>query len=358
MSSEYMIWVKTQARTCQYNLASSGLANYPLANLPVKLDDLELTGPSYYGYEPLQQAIAQKCNVSPDQVFAAIGTSLANHIAMAVLLQPDDEILIEHPTYELLISTASYLGATIKRFNRKFEDGFQTDLREIERVISPKTRLIVLTNLHNPSSALTDETTLKHIGEIGRSVGARVLVDEVYLDAAFDLAPRSSIHLGKEFIVTSSLTKVYGLSGLRCGWVLAEPELIGKMWHLNDLFGNIPAHSAERLSVIAFDNLETIAKHASLLLKTNHTVIDGFLASYIDLEAKKSNFGTLAFPRLKNGNSEELCRLLMNKYDTVVVPGKFFEMPGYFRIGFGCKTETLKEGLERLGMALQELRTS
>src|SRR5205085_8584350 len=104
---------------------------------------------------------------------------------------------------------------------------------------------IVVTNLHNPTSTLTGEDTIREIGEIARRAGARVLVDEVYLDAAFEKAPRSAAHLGDHFIVTSSLTKVYGLSGLRCGWIIGDPKLATAMWRLNDLFGVIPAHMAE-----------------------------------------------------------------------------------------------------------------
>src|ERR687883_181558 len=103
MSSTYMQWAKTHLRA-RFNLASSGLVNYPLSKLPVKVEDLELSGPSYYGYEPLQKALAAKCCVTPECVVAATGTSMANHLVMAALIEPGDEVLIEHPTYELLIS--------------------------------------------------------------------------------------------------------------------------------------------------------------------------------------------------------------------------------------------------------------
>ena len=93
-----------------------------------------------------------------------------------------------------------------------------------------------MTNLHNPSGALIDDETLKQIGEIARRVGARVLVDEVYIETLFETSPRTSFHFGNEFVVTSSLTKAFGLSGLRCGWIFAEPELAKRMWLLNDLF--------------------------------------------------------------------------------------------------------------------------
>jgi aspartate/methionine/tyrosine aminotransferase len=249
MGSDYMVWAKTRSRA-RFNLATSGVLNYPISELGVTLEDLELSGPSWYGYEPLQNALAAKSQVTPDNVVAANGTSQANHLAMAVLLAPGDEVLIEQPVYDPVLALARHLGARVKRFHRRLEDGFRIDPREIERSVSRRTRLIVITNLHNPSSALTDKETLVEIQGIAREVGARVLVDEVYLEALFDGSP-SAFHLGREFIVTSSLTKAYGLSGLRCGWILAEPELAESMRRLNDLFCVIPPHSAELLSVIA-----------------------------------------------------------------------------------------------------------
>ena len=354
MSSAYMQWSKSHVHV-KYNLAASGLTNFPLSMLPVRVEDLEITGESYYGYAPLQQELARHCGVSTEQIFSTIGTSLANHIAMAVLIEPEDDILIEEPTYELLISTAHYLGANVKRFPRRMENGFQIVPQDIENAITARTKLIVLTNLHNPSSALTDEETLRRIGEVARSVGARVLVDEVYLDAAFKLAPRSSIHLGKEFVVTNSLTKVYGLSGLRCGWVLAEPELIQRMWHLNDLFGNHPPHASERLSVIAFQHLHNIRSWARSIITDNQKVVYDMLHSRGDIECFFPGYGTVVFPRLRSGRVEDLDAHLMQHYQTVIAPGKFFGTPEYFRIGLGGKPEIFREGMRNVCRALDEL---
>jgi aspartate/methionine/tyrosine aminotransferase len=353
MSSAYMQWAKTRSQA-RFNLASSGLINYPLTKLPAQIEDLDLSGLSYYGYEPLQQALAAKCNAPPECVVAATGTSMANHLVMAAVIKPGDEVLIESPTYELLLNVAQYLGAEIKRFKRTFDEGFKLNLDEVERHTGARTRLIVLTNLHNPTSVLTNSETLKQLGEIARRVGARVLVDEVYLEALFERAPRSAFHLGAEFITTNSLTKVYGLSGLRCGWILAEPEMAKRLWHLNDLFGVIPAHAAERLSCIALEHLDGIAAHARHLLETNKRVLNSFFSTRDDLDWIRHEYGTVSFPRLKQGNADRLCALLAEKYETSVVPGRFFEMPQHFRIGIGGETETLTAGLERLSLALDE----
>ncbi len=352
-SSEYMIWAKTRSHA-RFNLATSGVMHYPLASLPVTLADLEISGPSFYGYEPLQEALAAKCGVPPECLVAATGTSGANHLAMAAILEAGDEVVIEHPAYELMEAAARSLDAEVKSFPRLAERGYALDPAAVERVITPRTRLIVVTNLHNPSGAMADEAALKEIGALARGAGALVMVDEVYLDAAFERAPRSAFHLGPEFIVTSSLTKVYGLSGLRCGWILAQPELAQRMWRLNDLYGNIPAHAAERLSVIALENLPKIAARSRALLDANRAVITRFFDGREDLQVFRPESGTVYFPKILRGTVHDLCTRLREKYETAVVPGMFFGMPAHIRIGIGGETALLEEGLDRLGRALDE----
>lgn len=357
MHSPYMHWAKTHFHA-KYNLANSGLTNYPLTGLHVELKELELTGSSYYGYEPLLHAIGERYNVTTKQIYTTLGTSFANFMVLTLLFEPGAEILIEHPTYELLISTAQHVGYKVKRFHRRFEDNFQIDISALKKSVTPKTRLIILTNLHNPSSALTDDKILKEIGKIARSVGAYICVDEVYLDSAFELSLRSSISLGKEFIITNSLTKVYGISGLRCGWVFAKPELVQKMWYLTDLFYVKHAHIAEQLSVTAFQNLDKIKEWSRSNLEQNHRLLNKFLDTRKELEVFRPGYGTVVFPRLKKGNVEDLYKLLENKYDTAITPGRFFEMPDFFRIGLGCKPSIFKIGLHNISKALDELRLS
>ena len=118
---------------------------------------------------------------------------------------------------------------------------------------------------------------MREIGEIARTVGARVLVDEVYLDAVYDNTPRTSFHLGPQFVVTSSLTKVYGVSGLRCGWILAEPELARAMWRLNDLFAATPVHPGELLSVAVLRNLEAVRERLARIVEADRMALDEFL---------------------------------------------------------------------------------
>lgn len=352
-TSTYMNWAKTQSGA-RFNLCNSGLTSLTVKDLNVSLDDLELTDGGY-GYQPLLQAIGSRYHVNTDCVVTAAGTSFANHLAIAALIDPGDEVLFEQPAYEPMLATTQFLGGRVRRFSRRFEDGFQLNVEEVQKQVTANTKLVVVTNLHNPSSAMTEDQALKQIGAIAKRVGARVLVDEVYLESLFEPEPRTAFHLGEEFVVTNSLTKVFGLSGLRCGWIFAEPTLARRMWLLTDLFASTPVHCGERLSVIAFDQIDELAKRSKSILDKNRSLMNEFLDSRMDLELVRPNCGTVMFPRLKNGTSDELCALLKEKYETSVVPGGFFEMPAHFRVGLAGDSDELREGLERLGKALDEV---
>ena len=353
--SNFMHWAKTRPQA-KYDLALSGILNLPFAELDAKLSDLELHGDNAYGYRPLVEALAHHRNVAPENVVTVSGgTSMANHMAMAALLEHGDEVLIEQPTYDPLLAIAEYLGAKIKRFPRRFEDGFKIDVAQLKEQITSRTRLIVVTNLHNPSSALVEETALRKIGELARDVEARVLVDEVYLEAMFENSPGPASSLGPEFVATSSLTKGYGLSGLRCGWIFAEPKLAEKIRRLDDIFAASAPHVMERLSMAAITQLPKITTRAKSMLETNRQTLRKFFQTRNDVDVVPTKFGTTSFPRLRDVDVDQLCALLIEKYQAGVVPGRFFESPNHIRIGMCCDPALFKSGAERLGQALDEL---
>jgi aspartate/methionine/tyrosine aminotransferase len=354
LQSAYMHWAKFK-RPVRFALTTSEVPHFRMDRLPLTIEDLDLDGASHPRYAPLRERIAGRYGVTTEQVVAADGTSMANFLAMAALITPGDEVLVEQPTYEPMLGAASFLGAQIKRFERKTADAFRLDPAAVEQMLTPNTRLIVITNLHNPSSTLADEAELRAIGDLAATVGARVLVDEVYLDAAVP-PRRSSVHLGPAFVVTNSLTKVYGLSGLRCGWILAEPALAECMWRLNDLFGVNQAHAAERLACIAFDHIDEVIGGNLAILERNRKLFNAFVARRDDVDCAPAEHGITAFPRWAGGDTQRLDDHLREQYDTAVVPGRWFEMPDHFRVGFGLATNEFDEALARLAAALDDLR--
>lgn len=353
--SRYMEWAKL-CSSSRHNLATSGMESLPLAALRVDVEQLEITGPGGYGYEPLLHAIAGRYRVPPASVVSAIGTSMANYLALAATTEPGDEIVVEQPGYEPILSTAQYLGLNVVRFQRRAEENFAIDLADLERQITPRTRAIVITNLHNPSGALCPEETLRHVAALARRGGIYVLVDEVYLEMRFEAEPQTAFHIDPErFLITNSLTKAYGLSGLRCGWVLAAPALATRMWHINDLHGVNFAHPAELLSVFAFEKLAHISAHMKTSLEQNRELLRAFLNSRKDLECYWPDHGTIVFPRLRRGDVDQLCELLRARFDTSIAPGHFFDAAVHFRIGVGGSTDSVGDALAQLGKGLDYL---
>ena len=354
MRSSYLHWAKNQ-KPARFELGSSEVSHYRLDSLPFTIADLEIDGASRYRYMPLREAIGRRYGVPADQIVCTDGTSMATMLAMAAIISPGDEVLIEAPAYEPLVSAASFLGARIERFERRPDSNFRLDSAAVEQALGPQTRLIIITNLHNPSGVLADEADLRAVGALAARTNALVLVDEAYLDSAASPA-RSAVHLGDRFVCTNSLTKVYGLSGIRCGWILAAPPLAESMWRLNELFGVAQAHPAEQLGCIAFDHLDEIARNTLALLNSNRALYNDFLANSDDLLGHPMTDGITTFPRWQGGDAEPLSNLLREEFDTSIVPGCWFGMPDHFRIGVGRPTEVVREGLARLGSALDRLR--
>ncbi len=349
--SEYMHWAKQQSHP-RFHLATSGVGAYPLRELQFDFSRLEINGDNSYGFKPLLGAISAKYGVGPDHIVeVAGGTSMANHLAMAAILEPGDEVLVEQPAYGPLLDAARYLQAEIKRFPRPAENGFAIEADAVRAAITPKTRLIVLTNLHNPTSVLTPEATLQEIGDMAASVGAYVLVDEVYLDAVYENTPRSSVHLGTQFVATNSLTKVYGLSGLRCGWILAAPDLVRRMRLLNDVYGATNGYPAEVLSAAAFQQLDAIRDRARRIVDADRVLLAQFLERTPALSATRTEWGTTSFIHMGEGVDDFLIKL-REEHETSAVPGRFFETPTHFRLGMGVNSEMFAEGLQRIAAAL------
>jgi aspartate/methionine/tyrosine aminotransferase len=184
-------------------------------------------------------------------------------------------------------------------------------------------------------------------------VGGLVLVDEVYLDAVYEDSPRTSFHLGSQFVVTSSLTKVYGVSGLRCGWILAQPDLAWKMRRLNDLYSATPVHPGELLSVVAFQHLDLLRQRARRIVEADRKLLRDFLKQQRAVSAVETRWGTTSFMRLMKGDANVFLEHLRSEFDTSAVPGRFFEMADHFRIGMGVDTRMFAEGLNRIGCALE-----
>jgi aspartate/methionine/tyrosine aminotransferase len=353
LSTPYIEWAKLQ-QSAPYNLAISGMPHASIDDIGGPPLDMPISSSNGYGYPPLLEAIAGKHGVSVHQIVTCTGCSMANYLALATLIAPGDEVLLERPTYEPLLRVAEHLGATIRRFERPPHEDCAVSAARVIEAITPRTRVIVLANLHNPSAQLVRDDVLREIGDAAASVGARVLVDEVYLDAVFDETPRSAVHLGAAFIATNSLTKVYGLSALRCGWIIADDDFARRAWRLADLYGNVQPFAPEWLASRAFGYLPALRERAKRLLTENRALLDEWLRSRSDVTAIAATYGTTVCVRPTSMDAGTLSEQLRRHHGVSVVPGSFFEMPDYVRVGLTQAPALFQEGLTRIGDCLDD----
>jgi aspartate/methionine/tyrosine aminotransferase len=348
-----MEWAKSRRKPA-IDLAGSNLLACTLEDLPGAREALDIAGESPNGYPPLVEAIALRYGVASDRVATAGGCSGANFLALAALLNAGDEILIERPAYDPLIAAAKMLGAHTRFFERRFEDGYALDPDRIASAIGPMTRVIVITDPHNPTGALATEESLSALARLAASAGLSVLVDEVYQDTVLGQRPPPAATRSPVFVSTNSLTKAYGLASLRCGWALASPDLAERIRRARDVVDVWAPMPSDRMSVLAFQNLESLAARARALIESNARLVAAFFSGRADLACVASR-ATIAFPRLTGvEDAGDFARRLLEKHGTAVAPGAFFGAPAHFRISFGGATDPLTAGLEAIARCLDE----
>lgn len=357
--SGYMSWAKglPQARA---NLARSGVAPCPPSLLRLRARDLVLHAPAGDGTRALREAIGRRYRVGPDQVFSVSGgTSLANFVACAAVLHgagPGSEAIVERPTYEPLLRTLEAFGCRVRRLERGEGDGWAVDLDRFASLLSRRTRLAVVTNLHNPTGTRIPIDTLATMAALLRKRGGFLLVDEVYLECVFARRSLSAVHAGPNVLATNSLTKAYGLDGLRAGWVLGPPDLVRRAGLVHDLLGVNGVAAGEHLALVAFRRLGAIAGRSRSLLRENLALVRRFLEQERRLSARVPPGGTIVFARLPAGiDGDGFARHMVARHSVLVVPGRFFQSPRHVRISFGCDTRELARGLARVSRGLDEM---
>jgi aspartate/methionine/tyrosine aminotransferase len=346
----YLEWAKTRP-AAEFDLAGSNILACTLDDLPHAREAVSLTGANDTGYGPLMESIAKRYGVDVERVTTATGTAGANFLVFAALLEPGDDVLVERPGYDPLLGAARMFSARTVRFERPFEERYRLDPGGVREAMTPRTKLIVITTPHNPSGVMAETAALDEIGAIAGRAGAHVLVDEVYRDVTGDASPPSASR-GDVFITTNSLTKSYGLSSLRAGWVIASAEVTYRVRRARDVVDGTGSIVSERLAALAFEHLDTLRIRAVGLLARNKAIADAFLQGRRDLEWAPSA-GTIVFPRIKGvEDATPFVERLMRERRTAVGPGAFFEAPAHFRLGYGGNTETIRNGLAHLGAAL------
>lgn len=350
----YVTWAKHHP-PAGLDLCGSNLLHCSLDDLPGGRATLELFADNDEGYPPLVEAIAQRYGVATDRVATATGAAGANFLAMGALIRPGDTILAEWPGYDPMIGAARFLGARVNTFDRAWRDAFKVDPDRIARDLTPTTRLIVMTNLHNPSGVYTDPWTLMAVADMADAIGAKVLVDEVYLEAVLGQDTTPAATRSDAFVTVNSLTKSFGLAGLRVGWALADPETIQRIRRMRDIVDGTGAAPSERLAVIAFEHIDRLLARARSILEPHWTMLKRFVESRPELDWAAPAVGScVAFPKIVgSSDAEPFVEMARREFGLGLVPGRFFGAPAHFRIAISGKRRVLEDGLEVLGKALE-----
>jgi hypothetical protein len=304
--------------------------------------------------------VAARHGVPAEQVIATTGATSAIALALKALVAPGENVLIEHPCFDLLPSLARDAGATVGALPRRAPD-YAVDPAELGRLIRPDTRLVVLTQLHNPTGAVLADAALREIGEVAARAGALVLVDEAYADFIEGHVPAA--RLGPQFISVGSLTKVQGLFALKCGWLVAAPEIVARINAAHpqgDLGVSKLAHAIAAL--VLEDRAAFDAHWRQVLVEANPVVrhhYDAMSATGL-IEGAFPAQGCMAFPKIVGvEDTRALCDWLWDKHGVLVAAGEFFGQAGHVRLGFGGgRVAELDRGLARLRAALETWRNA
>jgi len=354
----YLEWARRHMGTVRYDLARSNIRSLTREELDFTFDDVPAASIDETGLPALRKTIADRYGIGPERVFISNGATMGIYLACAAALEPDDEVLVEAPNYEPLYRIPKHLGASIKMLERSFERGWQIDLEEFERRVSRHTKAVLLTNLHNPSGTGTNPDKMLTIGQIARDHGAQVIVSEVYLDSCFASGHRPAVTFGDNLVSIGSLSKVYGLGGLRMGWIAGGEELIRRIHSIQDYIAGGVSAASQMLALKALAKADLLAERCRKIVRDNLRLLSEWMKKRTDLAWVEPEGGTVALLKLPGTiDAIELSNHLREKSGTLVVPGDFFWLRGFVRVSLGIDEETLKGGLKHLGAAIDHFKT-
>lgn len=307
------------------------------------------------------RVVAGRYGVAPECVIPTLGASQAIPQVLFALARPGDHVIVERPTFEPLHRVPEMLGLSVSRLERKFEEGWGPLADRLARLLTPKTRAVILSNLHNPSGVGMRSDALTAVGEMAARVGAAVLVDEVYLDFAFDPSgeqPWKPAALAIDNGVSwSSATKVLGFSALRAGWVVTRDVELAAALRASSLYFHVdPPLASLALATHALRHAPELTARANRSIARVRGVVDRWIASETRVSWVPPSAGQTGLIRLPDLMQDlAFSQHLRERYDTQVVPGTMFEAPGSVRVSFNLPVDQLEQALANFSAALDDL---
>lgn len=346
----------------RFNLAESSVRDRSLRDLGLNLADTRLYYGDHLGCSGLRKLIAQQGDgLSEENVLVTAGASAALFIIATSLLGNGDHIVVARPNYATNIETPKAIGCDISYLELTYENQFRVDLDELESIIRPETKYVSLTCPHNPSGAMLDRAELEAIIAMVASKHCRLLIDETYREMTFgDMLPVAA-SLSPCVISVSSLSKTYGLPGIRIGWLVCqEKELMHRFLCAKEQIGICGSVIDEAIGFEALSQRDHWLSENSKRISKAFKVVKDWMTGEELLEWIEPQGSCVCFPRIRNNvtlDIDAFYRCLNEKYGTYVGPGHWFETSRrYFRIGYAWPTlEELENGLDGISKALREI---
>ncbi len=341
------------------NLSESSFTDQRLSDLGISLEDLVLFYGDHKGKPALRGLIADGINVSGEDVLVTPGAAAALFIVATSMLDKGDHAVIAKSNYATNIETPRAIGATISYLQMNFDNGYQLDLDALEEMITPNTKLVSLTYPHNPTGVLIDEETLQKIIAIIEKKETFLLMDETYREMSFVKPLPVAATLSDRVISISSMSKSYGLPGIRMGWIVCRnPELMETFLAAKEQIFITNSVVDEEIACRYLMNKEKLFAPVKQMILNNFTVLKNFMQQQQLLEWVEPQGGCVCFPRIKKEiaiDTRNFHEVLLNKYSTYVGRGHWFEEDGrYMRIGYSWdKTEKLAKGLSNILKAIE-----
>lgn len=353
-------WFGKYEFTVRYNIAESCIKPFTISELEeiCGCDLLRTAEISDLGYTDSRGTFELREEVAKlypgrtiDNVLITTGAIEGNYLVFLALLQRDDVVITEFPAYQQLYEVPQALGSDVKFWNLRSESNYRPDIARLDAMMAASdVRMIVINHPHNPTGAPLDTGTMAAICEIAEQYGTFLLSDEVYrgLTLVDGIATPSAQLFSDNAITVGSMSKAFGCSGLRVGWIVGPEEIIEKCWAIRDYTSICPPGPSQAIAVSALRNMGSIMTRNTSLARKNFSILSQWIASNPDIVSWVPPCeGVVAFVKYGvSGDSLQVAGELADVDSVLVIPGACFEIEGYFRIGFGGDTDILQAGLD------------
>jgi capreomycidine synthase len=360
-------WLRDYYFNCSFDISCSGVESFSLGELrdilqieQAEMDRIVFRDSESLGAPGLRQAIADRWgDGNPDCVMATHGSSEAQFLVLNALLRQGDEVVVLEPSYQPLYSIAESIGCELRPWRLRFEKGFRPDIEEVKSLIGPRTAMVIVNFPHNPTGASLTLEEQAELVEAVRRVGAYLIWDAAFTELIYDGEPLPDPYRCYERCISlGTLSKAYGLPGIRVGWAMASPDVLARCIELRDY---ITLHLSPLVELIAQRSIEQADRLLNLRLpqaRANLAILTEWCSRHEELvDYVRPQGGVSAFLRLPGvADVDQFCHRLVGEYKTLLVPGSCFNQPAFVRLGFGGAVAELEQGLSRFSTLLQQVK--